>query len=65
MISFKKLLVTLCVALYCTSSTFGDSSLDEHEENSYYTIEGKVYPPELFTEDSNWYNTIESTIFIK
>lgn len=61
MISSNKFVVALCVALYCTSSTFGDSSLDEHEENSYYTIEGKVYPPELFTEDSNWYILLNLT----
>lgn len=29
-------------------------SIDETEETGRYTIEGKVYPPELFAADSNW-----------
>lgn len=37
-----------------TTTTDSESGLDDFEESGRYTIEGKVYSPELYPFDVNW-----------
>lgn len=39
-----------------------ESSLDDFEESGRYTIEGKVYSPELYPADVNWQRDTSITI---
>lgn len=40
----------------------GGGGIDEIEESGRYLIEGKVYPPELFSYDQNWQKDTAVTI---
>lgn len=54
----RKLLILPLVAAFCVlgpALTRADSAIDEFDETGRYTIEGKVYPPELFGgSDLSW-----------
>lgn len=54
----RKFLILPLVAAFCVlgpAVTRADSAIDEYDETGRYTIEGKVYPPELFGgSDLSW-----------
>lgn len=51
-INLNIFVVLLC---YCSFGWAADVSLDEIEDQGRYTIEGRVYPPELFPDsESLW-----------
>lgn len=54
----RKSLILSLVAAFCVlgpAITRADSAIDEFDETGRYTIEGKVYPPELFGgSDLSW-----------
>ncbi|XP_055618863.1 ER membrane protein complex subunit 7 homolog [Toxorhynchites rutilus septentrionalis] len=51
----KLSLFPLLVALSLLGATCADTAVDEFDESGRYTIEGKVYPPELFGgSDLTW-----------
>lgn len=54
----RKVLILPLVAAFCLlgpAITRADSAIDEFDETGRYTIEGKVYPPELFGgSDLSW-----------
>lgn len=51
----KSYVVPLLAIVSLIGATAADSSIDEFEESGRYTIEGKVYPPELFGgSDLTW-----------
>ncbi|XP_062562915.1 ER membrane protein complex subunit 7 homolog [Armigeres subalbatus] len=53
---FEKTLIFLLLGLGALiDTTAGDASIDEFDESGRYTIEGRVYPPELFGgSDLTW-----------
>lgn len=54
---FRKILLLSLVAAFCLLGPIvrADSAIDEFDETGRYTIEGKVYPPELFGgSDLSW-----------
>ncbi|XP_058461635.1 ER membrane protein complex subunit 7 homolog [Malaya genurostris] len=52
----KNIVIPLLAAiLTLLNNVTGDTSIDEYDETTRYTIEGKVYPPELFGgSDLTW-----------
>lgn len=63
-------MMILCMAVLSTTLLLGccatvviaESGIDDFEESGRYTIEGKVYSPELYPFDVNWQKDTSITI---
>lgn len=64
---FIRTIFVLCLAAFTAVTCFVEqivveSGIDEYEEFGRYTIEGRVYAPELYPYDVNWQKDTAITI---
>lgn len=62
MIICMSVLSTTLLLGCCATAVIAESGIDDFEESGRYTIEGKVYSPELYPFDVNWQKDTSITI---
>lgn len=57
-----KWILIIITTLAISVNSLSETQMEEIEEGGRYMIEGKVYPPELYSSDTNWQKDTYITI---